>query len=142
MKTGDLQFGDYFYAPSCNKNTIGTVWSLAWRFDNRMAVMLQGKNFRIAFDIEKIKPIKLTADILSRNFRKCEDVNGIHYLFSRTRGCHSQYVGIYEGNNCWLIDAHSGDVRSCYNQVQIKVKYVHELQHALRLAKINKEIEL
>ncbi len=142
MKTGDLQFGDYVRVPSCSKHTVGTVWSFNWKLDNNMAVMLQGKDFRIAFDIKDVKPVKLTADILSRNFSKYEDINGIHYFFSKARGYHSQYVGIYEGDKCWLVDAHSGDVRSRYNECKVKVKYVHELQHALRLTQINKEIEL
>lgn len=92
--------------------------------------------------IERIAPIPLTAEILEKNgfvksygvsdtppYDKDEEGN-MYYSF---KGEH-KFWGWWQPDNTYYIPANAmGD---------IVIKYLHELQHALRLAGIDKTIEL
>ena len=87
-----------------------------------------------------IEPIPLTAEILEKNGFEMED--NCNYWFSDedegleitffpkrknyTNGTYN-YVDIYKG---------------CLSIIELPIRFVHELQHALRLCGIEKEIEL
>lgn len=45
------------------------------------------------------------------------------------------------GENC-LLHIDYGDIRDCFQSVKLEIEYVHELQHIMRICKINKEIIL
>lgn len=86
---------------------------------------------RIPFDEDKfIAPIQLTPEILEKN--------GFEYM-------NDEY-------GCWVMSKVELREREPYNdffEVEIRISeetvflhYVHELQHALKLCKIDKEIEL
>lgn len=90
--------------------------------------------------LENIKPIHLTAEILEKN--------GVVYAYERDV-CTEDYTRIkwkgyqYNDENV-LIDYCNGYIRimngipaAC---VEMDINYVHELQHALRLCGIDKEI--
>ena len=79
--------------------------------------------------IENVTPIPLTPEILEKNgFSKELDSDGIHYRFTLIQGC-SQFSLLY--------------ARSVFQWLYpIDFKHVHELQHALRLCGIEKEIIL
>lgn len=81
-----------------------------------------GKHFGNMGGVSKIQPIPLTAEILEKNFP--EPTDGLTW-FPEEGGfnCHA-YVPKCEINAFGLF------------------KYVHQLQHALRLCGIEKEIEL
>ena len=81
----------------------------------------------------KFSPIPLTAEILEKiGFSKYEMPSG-DYEYK----CHSNLVQISrcKSQYCWYISIEH--VILC-----LKIKYVHELQHALRLCGIEKEIVL
>ena len=78
-----------------------------------------------------LQPIPLTPEILKKNFPSTTD-----------------WYFIGTDKFCFRIDKHK-DKWDLYfgrdgkgTNLQIKISYVHELQHALRLCGINKEIEL
>lgn len=75
------------------------------------------------------EPIPITVEILEKNgFVKELDSDGIHYRFTLIKGC-SQFSLLYA--RCvfqWLCP--------------IDFKYVHQLQHALKVVGIEKEIQL
>lgn len=74
-------------------------------------------------------PIPLTAEILERNGFKREDSDD---------DIHRWFILIYEGVRFSLLYA-----RSVFQWLgPLDFKYVHELQHALRLCGIEKEIEI
>ena len=72
-------------------------------------------------DLEDIAPVPLTKEILEKNFAQ-----------DNTTVIYEQKIGYFDcsiGNN---------DTGYCYP----KIKYVHQLQHALKLCNIQKEIQL
>lgn len=71
-------------------------------------------------------PIPLTTEILEHNFSKDPAWKGAYFI--------NDCLHIYyeESNNCWIIQF----------MEFVELRYVHELQNALTLCKIEKEIEL
>lgn len=86
--------------------------------------------------VTKIEPIPLTPEILLKNgFVRSEKSSRKPY---QIRNC-STYISIVSGRlNARLIKGNGKPM----NAVQVDCRYVHELQHALRLCGIEKEIEL
>lgn len=80
-------------------------------------------------DRNKIESITLTAEILEKNgFKRELSEDNIHYRF----------ILIYDGVRFSLLYA-----QSVFQWLgPLDFKFVHELQHALRLCNIDKEIEL
>lgn len=78
---------------------------------------------------EGVEPIPLTLKILDKNgFRA-----GIYgYIVMMEKGVSFSLIKGYEGDFWW----------TCLGEPIVKIKFVHELQHALRLCGIKKEIEL
>ncbi len=78
---------------------------------------------------DEIEPIPLTSEILEKNgFTKEPDADGSHYRFILIDG-HTKFSILY--------------ARSVFQWLgPLDFKYVHELQHALRLCGIEKEIVL
>lgn len=81
--------------------------------------------------IDYVSPIKLTEDILVKNGYKSTQGLDFYWLDDKKHCC----VKNYDGKRLF-----------CYkqgiNDVWLVVKYVHQLQHLLRLCGIEKEIEL
>lgn len=85
-----------------------------------------GEGIELAFE-DCYAPIPLTTDILEKNgFTKDLDADGIHYWFTLIDE-HIRFSILY--------------VRSVFQWLgPIDFKYVHELQHALKLCGITREI--
>lgn len=129
MDVKDLMIGDWVHYWILNINAkVNDVMStgrLGIRF-----IDSKGKEGYIHGVIcETVKPIPLTAEILEKNgFKKELSEDNIHYRF----------VLIYDGVRFSLLYA-----RSVFQWLgPLDFKFVHELQHALRLCGINKEIEI
>jgi hypothetical protein len=144
MKTQELMIGDW------------VLWNT-----HPMKVMMIGSrmvklyNEDNSIEDDEINPIPLTAEILEKNgFQRCEnewyyfkyDENGKVSLY---QGCYSKY----NKNGKILLYQVSWDVDDLYLEIasytsltgefnRMGVRFVHELQHALRLCGIEKEIEL
>ena len=82
--------------------------------------------------VARMSPIPLTAEILEKNGWKSDnetcEYHGPIMLSSELDGWHVLVVSDYDDENT--------------NYTPILIKYVHELQHVLRIMRINKEIEL
>ena len=139
MKPEDLMLGDWV---SYSEHTIEQLMSF-------MASSIRGRKsfeipkylkvtktmFRTSYQFE---PILITDDILSKNGFTLrldewylEDFDG-----------YKNHVWIYpsylsDDDDMLLVDMSNDD-----NSIMIEIKYVHELQHALKLCKIEKEIIL
>lgn len=88
--------------------------------------MYDGKGTEFTTDPEHIRPIPLTSDILVKNgFGKVNN----QYFFGQ--------VEIKELRNCWVVIINKENA-----DIDINIHYVHQLQHLLRLAGIDKDIEL
>lgn len=134
----DLMIGDYVIRKNVPKEILIVV-----AIDSiRGIVYLDLDGLGITEKIENIEPIPLTTDILEKNgFVKSYGVSdtppydideegNMYYSF---KGEH-KFWGWWQPDNTYYIPANAmGD---------IVIKYLHELQHALRLAGIKKTIEL
>ena len=92
-------------------------------------------------DARQLQPIPLTTEILGKNFKSTElpdDPYGAYFFGGDDK------IKIYireHTDGLWKVDVDEieiGGIRSWC----MYVSNVHELQHAIRLCKINKEIEL
>ena len=89
-------------------------------------------------DYKSLSPIELTSEILEKNgFSRENSCTGSMFAYSEYRdnkGDFDLYIcnGVRKGSTC-------GEI----NEFQFTaIRYVHELQHALKLCKIDKQIRL
>ena len=85
-----------------------------------------------AIPLECIEPIPLTAEILEKN--------GFEELKDKSWVGHNHHCHIQPHRSSWTLLANK---RGFYRTIRFEnLAFVHELQHALRLAGIEKEIEV
>jgi len=90
-------------------------------------------------NLEDIEPIPITGTILKRNGIKSEEYDdGFYWCDGDPRKGISQEVRLVQDDKGWLAYFYSPKVESDIEGLQLS--YVHELQHALRLLGIDKEI--
>lgn len=127
MKATDLMIGDWVVNTEFEKNKIDKIETL----EPRRVWLEHSKTY---VPIEFIEPIPLTTEILEKNgFVKDEKDDNMYYW---------NWSVI---DDCMSYDKETSKVRIFYVSGLTFVKilqYVHELQHALRLCEIKKEIEL
>lgn len=90
------------------------------------------KHFYCFYDLDYIEPIPLTPEILEKNgFEKLKDKSWVG---------HNHHCDIQQHGSSWtLLSNKRGFYRTiCFESLE----FVHELQHALRLADVRKEIEV
>lgn len=86
--------------------------------------------------VEHLKPIRITTEILEKNGLEFIDDGNDAIIFLC---CDMFWARLCVGDCFWSIGVHSEDR---LDAVICNVKYVHQLQHALRLAGNGKEIVL
>lgn len=116
-----------------------------WVLDTRTGTPLRVNPFMAELEVPEWQPIPLTPEILEKNgFNEpplemqkrvrfvvlCEEYQ-IRYSFN------SYWFSIYKN-----IAVHAIGYPTFICAFQERIKYVHELQHALRLCKVDKEIVL
>ena len=121
MKANELMIGDWVdYRGICNRIAPADFCHFEW--------------------IDEIRPIPLTPEILEKNGIKwlCTEPSG-----RKTYCCNEPVVQCtYIPNSGWLINVGAcGSIKVRFVEIS-KNQYVHQLQHALRLCGIEKEIEL
>lgn len=131
MKTTDLMVGDWvssqevhtkdYYLPSFKRQVAqikdnGVELSFTDRYGNKCYITLL---------YDDIEPIPLTAEILEKNFRADKQWDNGWFV--------NDHIHIYQTT--------SGVYNIQYMEI-VDIQYVHELQHALRLCGIEKEIQL
>ena len=110
------------------------VYAQIWAIEEgQTSILVKKDNCNWFVDIEWIEPIPLTPEILEKNgFRKLETYGTEKWL------CDNLRLNVYSSDGTWRFCA---DTNRNENSV-IYIRFVHELQHALRLCQIEKEIEL
>lgn len=83
-----------------------------------------------------VKPIPLTPEILEKNGLEYEDDGNDAVIFLC---CDMFWARLCVGDTVWQVGIHSEDR---LDAVVCNVKHTHQLQHALRLAGVGKEIEI
>lgn len=99
-----------------------------WVLDTRTGTPLRVNPFMAEFEVPEWQPIPLTVEILEKN--GFEDTMGDAFWISTS--C----------NLLWEDGKLQNFCREEDDEVCIPCEYVHELQNALRLCKVNKEIVL
>lgn len=112
MNTKELMIGDFVY---CEPE--GTVIKVTEVRDD--AVQFHMRSALIAFDNE-LQPIPLTDEILDKNAERCENVLGRKWLILKS-GLFILQVFRWEDEDYYEVLNYVG------------IRYVHELQHVLRL---------
>ena len=123
MKVSDLMIGNWVEFPSGPRKIIGLAYVPGRGICERFAA----SETLIPVPIKQLKPIPITPEILEKN--------GF-----TNQGYFSEFVvGNYrilsDGKNLAIIHGEHADL-------DIPIYYVHELQNALRLCRIEKEIEI
>lgn len=86
--------------------------------------------------IDLVEPIPITPEILEKNgSKKTEFLEDSGYEFYQ---CDDFYASRVEGSKWWTIIVRN----ECREVVNCYIQHIHQLQHALRLAGVEKEIEL
>ena len=126
MKASELMIGDWVQVPSLIDNVEGfNAWCKVKQLRDDDLDVVGFKELKY----DEIEPISITIEILEKNgFTKDLDTDGIHYWFTLIDE-HIRFSILY--------------ARSVFQWLgPLDFKYVHQLQHALRLCGIEKEIEL
>lgn len=123
MEANELMIGDWVnYRGICNRIAPADFCHFEW--------------------IDEIRPIPLTPEILEKNgFTKSTPPSGIHAICYNLDNKEEKYhltIANYNKYKRLLLNVDSED-SECFN---IKCDYIHQLQHALGLCKIKKEIVL
>lgn len=133
MKGKNLMIGDWV----CVNGLTQQVFYLAYNQNEKELTIgvldPQGDVYQCFYGFDHVEPIPLTAEILENNGWEygnwgSEDYDDEYYTFIDDFDIH------IDGNQTFEIRTVDG--------CTIKLKYVHELQHALRLCGIDKTIEL
>lgn len=134
MKTTGLMIGDYVINTEFNKNTIDTIEIV----EPQRVWLTHGRTY---IPFEYIEPIPLTKEILEKNGfvikKKWAQIG--NFGDSPLIMWHFEDDAVL-GDFKHELEVHQNDTGKVH--VHIPCEYVHELQHALRLCKIEKEIEL
>ena len=92
----------------------------------------------VAKHIDYFEPIPITTEFLEKNgCERLEDWNNPERL---SYAADDYYATWWMGTNTWRCGVHNDNINELV--IIAKAKYVHELQHALRLAGNTREIEL
>lgn len=134
----DLMVGDWIMVDNCPKK----VTSIMITDNGVEQIYTFGKTCQVGTLLFSIQPIPLTTEILEKN--------GCVYDYDHEE-CVADYTYVtikgyqYHEENV-LIDYCNGHIRLINDitntVVDIDINYVHELQHALKLCGIEKEVQL
>lgn len=124
MKANELMIGDWVMSKGLK--TPVEVCSIMNHYETTIYFCCQGNEFIV--NSYQLEPIPLTSEILEKN-GLASDPYGCHFKEDKYMALE---ISVEDDGIYWTIN---------YNEYGIlKLKYVHELQHALRLCKIDKEI--
>ena len=141
MKTEELQIGDWIRFNDTHRKIAGIFGTPGdFMMLDTYWPSVGYKESTLSFRCEYANPIPLTEDILKKNDFKwlLTESKSITYCINEP----TIHVTYYKDSQEWLICVGpSGSIKKRFVEVSC-VKYVHELQHALRLCGINKEIVL
>lgn len=121
MKANELQIGDYV-------NYRGQIIKVTSLYDKGGSNEVGWSDKESVWvNADNVEPIPLTAEILEKNLSTT----------SQIQYCWDDFLSNSFGEDFYEIRYH-GDV----TELVISIRYVHELQHVLKLCKIEKEVIL
>lgn len=132
MKAEELQIGDWIF---CDKKPYRLV-NIINTESNIMDV--EDDNGFMSYYISRAKPIPITPEILEKNGFKYNKKYDAYTIVLKGGEDLVYYIG---QRSLYLFILHD-DKHDWDEELHIYMEYVHEIQHALRLMKINKKIVL
>ena len=134
MKANELMIGDWAFCtyPSINKPV--RVAEIRTVSDNELKIVVYD-DIRLVLNETYMDPIPLTPEILEKNGFEWN-----RYKTSLNLTCGTIHIGYGFYKDCLSVSDWADDGTA--QIVSVECKYVHQLQHALRLCEIEKEIEL
>ena len=137
ISVSDLSIGDYVRVKMCR-----------WDYDDpdtldAKVLLIEGNSVGVGYDnsgivmsafVDDLQPIHITAEVLEKNGLEYVDDGNDAVIFLC---CDMFWARLCVGDTFWQVGIHSEDR---LDAVVCDVKHIHELQHALRLAKVGKEI--
>lgn len=129
----NIEGGDTDYDPKVAQYQPMQIVSLSsWANNDGEVESAEG----VINDIDQVKPIPLTPEILEKNGFVKQAYDGWLINEDNSRRLIEYRTDYFDG---FLIINYT---KKPFSKISIKLKHVHELQHALRLCGINKEIVL
>lgn len=137
MKATELMIGDWvfdnFHQAKARVNTL--TRALLWGAVEEKDGFYDDKQLRY----EDVKPIPITEEILRKNGWECNDEDTMFAIRTWSDG----WLKLLVADDCgYRIVVTSDYDYEESNNTPFILQYVHELQHALRLRRIENEIEL
>lgn len=133
IKISDLSVGDW--VQDANGKYAQILGIENWSDGYMLNVRINGVNVGCV-PASSAHPIPITPEILEKNgAEKTEFVKDSGYEFYQSGGL---YASRGEGSKWWTIIVS----KECREVVKCYIQHIHQLQHALRLAGVGKEIEL
>lgn len=127
IKISDLSVGDWVIVEE-ECSTISSIYNNGAAYADEVTLTRNGICTGVKL-VSELHPIPITAEILEKN--------GIHRTYEDDR------YAIFRGDGLWAVKYSDGDWELSMPPVcRVDIKYVHQLQHALRLAGVDKEINL
>ena len=131
MKPEEIMVGDWIMFP----NSIEKVQEVSFVEGKGYCASFAASSTLFPILIDLLKPIPITPEILEKNGFTTDDDD-----IYRWTNAIEDIVRLYtDDNHTWFVDL-SSDI--CGVIDYLAINSIHELQHALRLCKIDKEIEL
>ena len=134
MKANELMIGDWVRVEEFDIR--GTVLEI---YDDKILILDEDDYDCLEFEHRLVSPIPLTREILEKSgfgYFKTDKANGItHYYLGERQFCAD--MNLHIGSNLKGVYWLNYLVNSVHG-----IHYVHELQHALRICGIEKEIVL
>jgi hypothetical protein len=139
IKISDLSVGDWVMNLYANKPS--RVIGLRTMFQDTYEIIAVSDDTQFMLiednkELHNFEPIPLTTDILEKNGLEYEDDGNDAVIFLC---CDMFWARLCVGDTFWQVGIHSEDR---LDAVVCNVKHTHQLQHALRLAGVEKEIEV
>ena len=141
MKASEIQIGDWLEFPMGIQLQVDSI-AKSYQSPIKDDALINYRRMDDGFFLSELKPIPITKEILEKNEFFTTEFFGPHCYFCSQNGYSiikaiknngEEYAYVYE------IETRFPDT-TCISSARFK--YVHELQHALRLCGIEKEIEL
>lgn len=142
LKISDLSVGDWVRYKG-EERTIDSIYMAAEGYPHEVALTHQGICCGLAY-IDYLEPIPITPEILEANGWRCRDDHCVWNIEDNQGTSHDgEYVITWYASDDYLTISWGGREDGALVECTImecRVKHIHQLQHALRLAGVDKEI--
>ena len=132
MTTKDLMIGDWVQNPlgwKAQVQSIRYVNTIKDEWEWLVKIGINNETFQDHLSLTEIEPIPLTPEILEKNGFSCRGVWCLP----------GEDLGLRQDGDSWGLLSYYAE----YDALAFcHIKYIHQLQHALRLCEIEKEIKL